>query len=166
MTDLAPSIGSNARRRKPNKNPAWNKGLYQIAVDEAVFADHFWAKVNKTETCWLWTGASLPRGYGKLAVRIEGKQRHLYAHRVAYEILIGAIPNGYEIDHLCRVTACVRPEHLEPVTSLENQRRTQQLFCKRGHERAGDNLYISPNNERHCRSCRTIHEANRPKRAR
>lgn len=81
--------------------------------------DRLMKKVDKTETCWVFTGA-LRNGYGALG--IEGKT--IYAHRYAYERLVGPIPAGLVIDHLCRNRACVNPEHLEVVT--------QQVNCLRG----------------------------------
>ena len=79
----------------------------------------FWSKVEKTETCWIWRGARDDKGYGSLG--INGKI--LRAHRVSYEWLIGPIPEGLVLDHLCRVPPCVNPAHLEPVTQGENSRR-------------------------------------------
>lgn len=81
----------------------------------------FWAKVEVDESgCWLWT-ASTNHGYGHFWVSPDvGK---VYAHRYAYELLVGPIPDGLEIDHLCKVRNCVNPEHLEPVTKEENWRR-------------------------------------------
>jgi hypothetical protein len=69
--------------------------------------------------CWIWSGGLKLNGYGYLRV---GKKGHL-AHRWVYEELVGPIPNGLTIDHLCRVKACVNPDHLEPVTNAENIRR-------------------------------------------
>jgi HNH endonuclease len=69
--------------------------------------------------CWIWDGAKIPQGYGTTSV--DG--RTVGVHRVAYERAHGPIPAGLEIDHLCRTRPCVRPEHLEPVTTAENQRR-------------------------------------------
>lgn len=69
--------------------------------------------------CWVWHGSRTCRGYGKL--RDAAKSRS--AHRVSYELFVGPIPEGLELDHLCRHPACVNPDHLEPVTRLENQRR-------------------------------------------
>lgn len=82
-------------------------------------SERFWSKVEKTDSCWLWRGAAAGGGYGHLLV--DG--RFVQAHRYAYETLIGPIPEGLELDHLCRVRRCVRPEHLEPVTRGENIRR-------------------------------------------
>lgn len=85
-------------------------------------ADRFWAKVEKSDSCWLWTGALFPsNGYG--ALHLDGAA--VPAHRVSYELNVGPIPDGLTIDHLCRVRACVRPDHLEPVTQAENLRRAR-----------------------------------------
>lgn len=80
----------------------------------------FLAKVSKTESCWLWCAWSTPAGYGM--IKIAG--RTAQAHRVSYELHVGPIPEGHEIDHLCRNRGCVNPAHLEPVTHAENQRRS------------------------------------------
>lgn len=69
--------------------------------------------------CWVWQGTGTKTGYGQISV--EGSQR--YAHRVSYELHVGPIPDGLQIDHLCRNTSCVNPAHLEPVTGAENTRR-------------------------------------------
>jgi hypothetical protein len=76
----------------------------------------FWAKVNKTETCWLWTGATSGNGYGVFGVT----RKMVMAHRWLYEHEIAPIPNERDLDHLCRVRLCVNPAHLEPVSRREN----------------------------------------------
>jgi len=81
----------------------------------------FWARVDKTATCWLWTGAKRHEQYGYLRVYVDGKRLSTGAHRVAYELLVGEIPNGALIDHLCHVTACVNPAHLRVATAKQNQ---------------------------------------------
>lgn len=75
--------------------------------------------------CWEWGGSRLRSGYGNL--HHEG--RTLLAHRAFYELLVGPIPEGFQIDHLCRNPPCVRPDHLEAVTQAENLRRQ---FAARG----------------------------------
>jgi hypothetical protein len=120
----------------------------------------FWRKVDTSGDCWIWTATLIPRGYGRFW--LDGKQR--LAHRVAYEWLIGSIPETLEIDHLCRVRACVNPDHLEPVTADENQRRARPhrkanksprsaTTCVNGHEYTPDNIKIEP--ETGWRKCRT-----------
>lgn len=74
------------------------------------------SKIDKTETCWEWTGAKHPLGYGQIKVAKTIK----YAHRVMYELLIGEIPEGHFLDHVCHVPSCVNPAHLEPVTNKQN----------------------------------------------
>lgn len=87
----------------------------------------FMGKVEKTETCWLWRGAINPGGYGRIG---EGSMV-LQAHRVAYKLLVGPIPEGLHIDHLCGVRHCVRPDHLEAVTQAENNRRANARRWRR-----------------------------------
>lgn len=85
----------------------------------------FWAKVDlpSGDGCWAWTAGSTTEGYGRLWV--DG--RFVYPHRFSYEHFIGPIPDGHDIDHLCRNHACVRPDHLEPVTRRENLLRGDTL---------------------------------------
>lgn len=104
--------------------------------------------------CWLWT-ASTVDGYG----RIGWKGKMQYAHRLTYELLIGPIPQGLQLDHLCRTRRCINPLHLEPVTPSENIKRgydarKQKTHCKHGHEFTNENTYITSKNERQCRVCR------------
>lgn len=122
-------------------------------------AERFWEKVMKTETCWLWTGA-------KASIYGHGKFGRVKAHRWAYENLVGPIPTGLTIDHLCRVPACVNPEHLEPVKLAENIRRAAaaQTHCKHGHPL--DDAYRDQYGYRHCRICRRDADRRRKKRMR
>lgn len=119
--------------------------------------DNFWAKVDKTETCWLWTGHRTPAG-GRYGQGGYGLFSSALAHRVAYESSRGPIPEGMTIDHLCGVTACVNPSHLEPTTQAENTRRyyATVTHCKWGHELAGDNVRLNEKQgrtERICKAC-------------
>ena len=81
--------------------------------------ERFWTKIRHSEGHWLWTTARESEGYGVL--NVDG--RLTLAHRFAYELFHGPIPQGLEIDHLCMVKHCVNPDHLEPVTHRENMRR-------------------------------------------
>lgn len=85
----------------------------------------FWQKVERTDECWLWAGAVNDSGYGA----IWDGYRLVYAHRLSYEMHGGAIPDGMQLDHLCRVRRCVNPAHLEPVTHRENIDRG--VACRR-----------------------------------
>lgn len=92
------------------------EGLRIVGDDRA----RFWSKVDKTDKCWVWNGkAESESGYPLFSI----DRRNKLAHRVSHEWFIGPIPDGYEVDHLCRNIRCVRPDHLEAVTGSENLRR-------------------------------------------
>ena len=123
--------------------------------------DYLAERINLTEDgCWLWTRAVTgkpPKDYGQLWFK---KQRSL-AHRFAYETLVGPIPEGLTIDHLCRRARCVNPDHLEPVTNRENilrgvglaAQRARQTHCVHGHAFDAANTGIRPDGRRDCRAC-------------
>jgi hypothetical protein len=116
----------------------------------------FWRYVDKTEGgCWLWTGAEA-NGYGRFSLR----GRVVPAHRFAYERLIGSVPEGLTIDHLCRRPACVNPDHLEPVTGRENTQRGLRgrmvTACVRGHPYTPENTRWKKNGTRQCRACEPL----------
>lgn len=106
--------------------------------------------------CHTWLGCQLPLGYGR--VSIDGAPD--YAHRVRYEREIGPIPEGMELDHICRNAACCNPQHLEPVTHRENVLRGNsptaanalKTHCSKGHPLSGDNL-CPYNKKRGYRTC-------------
>lgn len=108
--------------------------------------------------CWHWTGSLDRDGYGRM--RVDGRRQ--YVHRIAYEALRGRIPDGLEIDHLCRVRACANPDHLEPVPHRVNvlrgesfaARKARQTQCVNGHTFTVASVYRAPNGTRKCRPCR------------
>ncbi len=134
----------------------------------------FWSKVDfpsDSDSCWLWRGGCNPKGYGLYTFIPKGKTRGV--HRIAYELLVGPIPEGLEIDHLCRTRNCVYPKHLEPVTHKENTNRgdsfsainVRKTHCKHGHEFTEANTYRKPGGTwRECRMCIVLREQRRPKR--
>jgi hypothetical protein len=106
----------------------------------------FWDKVDKTDTCWLWTASIRPTGYGQFGMRRVGSP--VLPHRVSYSECVGPVPVGLVLDHLCRVRHCVNPAHLEVVTQAENQRRGERgelgelkPDCPRGHLLTPENTY-------------------------
>lgn len=118
----------------------------------------FWTRVNKTDSCWLWTAATNGVGYGMCCLPLS----KMLAHRRAYELCVGPIPEGLVLDHLCRNPGCVNPEHLQPVTQKENSLRgispmaqnASKLYCRRGHKFSGSNLRIDPKSgSRKCKAC-------------
>jgi hypothetical protein len=114
--------------------------------------------------CWLWTGASQESGYGKMWNGSRSEQ----AHRIAYRVWVGEIPEGQEIDHKCRTPACVNPAHLRAVTHQQNMAvsdavmgvNSRKTHCIRGHELAGENLRLYPDGSRQCRECLRLHARN------
>lgn len=110
----------------------------------------------QADGCWRWTGTVQNVGYGTM--KIFGG--YALAHRLAYELFVGPIPDGLVIDHLCRVRLCVNPAHLEPVTYQENILRGRGLaaqnaaktHCPQGHSLSGDNVRIC-GGRRQCRAC-------------
>jgi hypothetical protein len=136
-------------------------------------AERFWDKVDLGTGvgCWMWTPPVNDEGYGTFW---SGDQRMVPAHQWAYESLIGPVPAGMVLDHLCHTLAtdciggpqcqhrrCVNPAHLEPVTAgtnilrshapaAENRRKTH---CVRGHEFTPENTYLRPSGGRNCRTC-------------
>lgn len=127
--------------------------------------DRFFKYVEKTESCWNWT-ASLRKGYGRFSIKGES----VAAHRYSYELLVGKIPKGLHLDHLCRNRRCVNPAHLEPVTLQENLRRGEgnasatkvsaynrrnKMTCRHGHLYDSMNTYHRPDGGRDCKQCRS-----------
>jgi len=124
--------------------------------------ERFWRRVTLSDDgCWLWHGGLFFGGYGSYF--FNGKS--MRAHRVTYTVLIGEIPTGLCIDHLCRVRHCVNPEHLEPVTLRENILRGESVsakaakvtHCPQEHPYLGENLRTA-HGYRTCWECRRAYD--------
>jgi len=123
---------------------------------------NFWSRVKKTDTCWVWIGGRAKQEYGEFYI---GNKKSVRAHRFSYELHKEKIPEGMQIDHLCKKTFCVNPNHLEVVTAKENNRRSGapsakfkiRTHCQKGHEFTKENTYIrSGGHGRLCRICDKI----------
>lgn len=118
-------------------------------------------EIDAATGCWTWTGSKTLQGYGQM--RVDGKR--LYTHRISYELHVGPIPEGLDLDHLCRNRACCNPAHLEPVTHLVNVRRgtgpVSRTHCPLEHPYSGDNLIKRKNGTRGCRACERLNNKKR-----
>lgn len=133
----------------------------RTAVEPEVRFD---AKVVKTESCWLWRGAKSRNGYAQFRTGGVGAPQAL-VHRWNYERFKGAIPDGYQVDHLCKTRLCVNPDHLEAVPPALNNARSESptaingrmVLCAQDlHELNGENLEPTAlrHGQRRCRECK------------
>jgi hypothetical protein len=120
--------------------------------------NRFWEKVDASGDCWEWTAYQMPSGYGMF--RPGGSRNQQMAHRFSWELLVGPIPDGYEVDHRCKNRGCVNPDHLQPVPPKVNLMRSEawsarnarKTRCPAGHayDKANTRWYRG---KRHCRAC-------------
>lgn len=131
--------------------------------------DRILNKVKKTPSCWIWMGGKDSAGYGRTYIggKAEGKSIYRIAHRIIYELFRGTDISGLELDHICRNKICVNPDHLDPVTHLENVRRgisgqylRKRTHCPSGHEYSTSNTSFYKN-MRSCKTCKRIKRRNR-----
>lgn len=133
--------------------------------------ERFWPRVDQhgpvpaerpdLGPCWIWQGRPSREGYGRIGLDGGRHAPVMLVHRFVYELLVGPIPDGLTLDHLCRVRLCVNPAHLEPVTRGENVMRgvgfapenARKTHCPHGHEYDVANTWISPKGYRNCRAC-------------
>jgi hypothetical protein len=159
-------------------SPCYKKWWRRNRRPAQTVEERFWPKVDKDGPvpdfaphlgpCWIWTGTPALTGYGTFSF----DRRKFYTHRIAYGLVVGPIPEGLQIDHLCRVRLCCNPAHLEPVTQAENIRRGEggihqraRTHCPSGHPYDEENTYILPSrpNARYCRACQRQHWRTRGK---
>lgn len=127
---------------------------------ERSLEDRLFPRIDAEGPCWLWTGAISGAGYGVIGLAGRGTGTG-YVHRVVWELLVGLIPPGLDIDHLCRVRSCCNPDHLEPVTRAVNVARgarragnPQAFRC--GHPHIYENT-IRAGRRHLCRTCANTH---------
>lgn len=120
--------------------------------------DRVLKRVDQTEEgCWEWPGSTTSNGYGTASyIRDDGIQRIAMTHRVVYEALVGPIPEGLDLDHLCRNRICCNPKHLEPVPRIVNSHRGAKYrpsHCIHGHEYTKENSHFNKYGHIKCREC-------------
>lgn len=149
---------ASARGPRHRKDPTLS--IYQCDADRVTLN----VAVDEASGCWNWRLTIGRHGYGQMGVR----RRTFLAHRFSYEALVGPIPSGMQLDHLCRNRPCVNPDHLEPVTPQVNIHRSpiapgainaRKTHCPKGHGYTPSNTYYQRNGGRLCRTC----QANRPR---
>lgn len=151
----------------------WNKGIPTYSPEKRI--EVFWSRVTKTETCWFWTGGTQSDGYGEFW---DGTRR-VPAHRYAYRLEHGDLPDSRDLDHTCHNfdiacnrgrdcphRRCVNPAHLEPVTTQVNIQRGRlgylnlgKSHCPQGHPYDAQNTYVYKGS-RYCRACRAEGQRN------
>jgi hypothetical protein len=160
-------------RWRHHGDPLAGRSPRSITIEERL-----WLNVNKNGPipeyrpdlgpCWLWKLSTDARDYGQMSV--NGKMRK--THQLAYELVIGPVPPGLELDHLCRVRPCLNPLHLEAVPPLVNNLRgfgaaalnSRKTHCPKGHPYDEENTYWENGGKRHCRTCWSLRSAARSKR--
>jgi hypothetical protein len=134
-----------------------------MAIKALPWPERFWSRIENVNGCWEWQGARHLDGYGHIQLydARTGKKRPIGTHRVAWELLVGPIPDGLLFDHLCRNTRCANPTHLELVSQRENVLRSEspagvnsrRTHCVHGHDLSDlANVYLYPY-KRACKIC-------------
>jgi hypothetical protein len=131
------------------------------AFGDPLVPESLWRRTSVSETgCWLREVGLKPKGYSSF--KYQGKSHR--AHRLTYSLLVGPIPEGLVLDHLCRVRNCVNPDHLEPVTQKVNvsrgragQPQLARTHCPHGHPYSGSNLSIHKKGGRRCKECARLY---------
>ena len=162
----------------------WRNDPYQLPWRKAMFKGtprqprSIWFRFNEKlgtgpGECWSWRASHFKKtGYALFTIKCpDGKWRPTVAHRIAYELYIGEIPEGLDLDHLCGNRGCVNPWHLEPVTRAVNLARgmspaavaVRENRCAAGHEYTLENTYRKPSSpgKRECRECNRIRDRGR-----
>lgn len=123
--------------------------------------ESLWPKIEMTGSCWIWTGTVNRSGHGMSCKKPKFGINSALVHRIFYETMVEHIPQGMEIDHLCRNPPCCNPSHMQVVTSKENFLRgnnpcainSRKTHCPKGHELIPENLTQRKNGRRECKEC-------------
>ena len=126
-----------------------------------VHDSRFWRHVDDSGDCWEWKGTKDRKGYGQFTVN----KKHFFAHRWAYEALVGPIAEGMVVDHLCRNRACCNPSHMEIVTPVENVKRGEGITAQNSRKdkcQCGQPYFIAHRKDgrsyRYCRACKNEYQ--------
>ena len=153
------TLAHSARRAKRDHGGDYLPPLHKMLPSPVDMPDrvaYFLARVEKGADCWEWMGQRNATGYGVMFLgKRDGKailgEHSTLAHRMAYWLWVGPIPDGMVVDHLCRNRACVKPGHLEAVTqSLNAIRGNATTHCPKGHEYTPENTYAG---QKKCKTC-------------
>ncbi|MGP9528593.1 HNH endonuclease [Glutamicibacter sp. AOP5-A2-18] len=118
---------------KPKRTRGWCNSHYekwrrhgdpQAGREYSLGKDGFFARVDKSQSCWIWKGPVKPNGYA--TVSMHGK--NWYVHRLSYALEYGSIPDGLELDHICHNRKCVNPDHLQAVTHKQNKENSNGAY--------------------------------------
>ncbi|HZC05463.1 MAG TPA: HNH endonuclease signature motif containing protein [Ktedonobacterales bacterium] len=144
----------NFRCVRPDHLEALPRAEQRLRTRRAITPERFWSRVEKApepDGCWIWQGRLTPNGYGFLSVRTKP----ITAHRYAYTLTYGALPDDVELIHRCDEKRCVRPEHLELADrAIISQRYWSTVtHCSHGHPRTPENTYTTPKGDHLCRLC-------------
>ncbi len=148
------ALACRMRLTKPRKRDAPERFWEKVNKNSGIFGEDDWYDFGE---CWIWEGGLFSNGYGQF--KLSHCNTKIGAHRFAYQDIIGPIPDGLVLDHLCRIRACVNPTHLQPVTTLINMLRGQLKYshCLFGHVRTHFNT-IKVGVKLYCKSCGMIQD--------